>query len=83
MISFYMKTSQLSEWKGQMDATIKRMDDQGTNHAKWADDNQDRELATVDTRLKRLEEDSRQFEVIKTEHRRLTQDVEELRHGKK
>jgi|SRR5882724_12197906 len=83
IISFYMKSTQLTEWKGNIDATIRRMDDLGTIHGKFADESQDKTLAAMEPRLKKVEDDTRHLEVIESEHRRLTKDVEELRNGKK
>lgn len=86
IISFYMKSTQLTEWKGSVDATVKRMDDYGTNFGKFEDKTQDAALAAMEPRLKKVEEDTRHTEVIESEHRRLTKDVESLletRNGKK
>jgi len=83
VISFYMKTSQLSEWKGQIDGTINRMDKEGTVHGHINDQREDEQIVVLDARMRRVEEDTRHIEVIESEHRRLTKDVEDLRNGKK
>jgi hypothetical protein len=83
IITFYLKTTQLTEWKGQTDATLKRMDAQGTINSHYANEQQDKQLSAIEVRLKRTEDDTRHIEVIESEHRRLTKDVEELRNGKK
>lgn len=83
VISFYFKTAQLAEWKGKIDATITRIDEQGTYIGRSTDVAHDKALAGMEPRLKKVEDDTRHIEVIESEHRRLTTDVEELRHGKK
>lgn len=83
VITFYMRTSQLAEWKGQTEGVLKRMDDSGTYHGHYADERQDKQIAVLETKVGRLEDDTKHLEVIESEHRRLTKDVEELRNGKK
>ena len=82
IISNWQKSAALSEWKGQTDAIIKRMDADGTVHGHYADERQDRQLSEHDERLKRAEQDTRHLEVLESEHRRLTRDVEELKAGR-
>jgi len=82
-VAFNYRVSALSEWKGNVDSTLKRMDEVGTTHSHFADERQDTVITELKTKVNRMEDDSRQFEVIKAEHRRLTADVEELKHGKK
>lgn len=77
------KINQLSEWKGEKEAVFRRLDEWGTTHGHYADERQDGAIIDLQARMKKSEEEGRQWEVIKTEHRRLTEDVEELRHGKK
>jgi len=83
IISFYMKSTQLSEWKGNTDATIKRMDDSGTIYGKFTDDKEKQDIAVLQDKVSKLEQDTRQLPVIESEHKRLTKDVDDLTHGKK
>jgi len=83
MASFFNRMNSLTEWKGQTDGNLHRMDIEGTVHSHYTDDQQSRDIATIDARLKRVEEDTRHIEVLESEHRRLTNDVEELKRGKK
>jgi len=79
LISFYYKASSISEWRGQIDARMKRMDEQGTVHAHYALEEQAKDISRQDERLKRVEEDTRNIKVWESENRRLTRDVEELK----
>jgi len=83
IISFYMKSTQLTEWKGNTDAIVKRMDDSGTIYGKFTDDKEKQDIAVLQDKVSKLEQDTRQLPVIESEHRRLTKDVDDLTHGKK
>ena len=83
VFSMYQRMGSFAEWRQSTDAIIKRMDDSGTTHGKYRDEQEDKDIADLQTRMKAQENEGRHWEVIETEHRRLTQDVEELRHGKK
>ena len=83
VISFYFKTGQLSEWKGSIDGIIKRMDEQGTYHGRYADERQDSQIVAHDVIIRKLQDDTKHLEVIESEHRRLTKDVDDLRNAKK
>ena len=83
IIAFYFRTSQMSEWKAEASQTIKRMDEWGTIKGHYENERQEAAIIDLQARMKKSEDEGRQWEVIKTEHRRLTEDVEELRHGKK
>ena len=82
-ISYYFKTSQLAEWKGQTEGLIRRMDDQGTMRSQYEDKTTTAAAAELKVRVEKLEEQTKHIEVLESEHRRLTKDVEELRNGKK
>jgi len=82
-VSFNNKINSVTEWKGQIDGILKRMDDTGTIHSHYIEDEQGKDLGNIDTRLKRVEDETRHLEVIESEHRRLTNDVEELKRSKK
>ncbi len=82
-ISYYFKTSQLAEWKGQTESLIKRMDDAGTNHERYRGETTTAAISELKVRADKLEETTRHVEVLESEHRRLTKDVEDLRNGKK
>ncbi len=81
-ISYYFKTSQLAEWKGQTQALIDAMSKALVNT-----EYETRTVATSTVELKvrteKLEEQTKHIEVLESEHRRLTKDVEDLRNGKK
>jgi hypothetical protein len=83
MFSMYQRMGSLTEWRGATDITLKRMDESGTFHGRYRDEQEDKDIADLQARMKLQENEGRHWEVIETEHRRLTQDVEELRHGKK
>lgn len=82
-VTNWMRMSQISEWKGTVDATLKRMDESDTVVSHYRDVEQDKAIADLQARMKKSEDEGRHWEVIETEHNRLTRDVEELRHGKK
>lgn len=82
-ISYYFKTSQLAEWKGQTEGLIKRMDEQGTMRSQYEDKATTMAATELKVRVEKLEEQTKHIEVLESEHRRLTKDVEELRNGKK
>jgi len=79
LVSTYYKNSSTWEWRGQVDARMKRMDEQGTIHSHYAIEEADKEISRIDERLKRVEEDTRNIKVWESENRRLTRDVEELK----
>ncbi len=83
LIANYYKTSELSEWKGRTDAIITRMDKDGTMHSQWRWEESSKDRTELRTRIDKLEEITKRVPVMESENRRLTQDVEELRHGKK
>lgn len=78
IVTIYLKMSSLTEWKGGVNTTLKRMDDQGTAHSHWTDEQQGQELVKLRTEMDKVKDDSAQFKVIQSEHRRLTRDVEKL-----
>ncbi len=82
-ISYYFKTSQLAEWKGQTEGIIKRMDEAGTVHDQYEAKTLNTSLAEVKVRVDKIEEETKHIGVLESEHRRLTKDVEDLRNGKK
>ncbi len=82
-ISYYFKTAQLAEWKGQTEAVIKRMDDTGTVHDQYETKTLNSALTEVKVRVDKIEEETKHIGVLESEHRRLTKDVEDLRNGKK
>ncbi len=84
-ISYYFKTTALAEWKGETEAVIRRMDRDGTVHSQWKWEEATKERAEMKVRLEKLEDTTKHIEVLESEHRRLTKDVEELRsyHDKK
>ena len=83
VITFYVRTSQLSEWKGKLDATLERMDKDGTFHGHYADERQDKQLAQHETRLEKLEDVTKHSEVNEFEVRQLRKEVEDSKSGKK
>lgn len=83
IVTFWVKTTQLTEWKGKTEEAIQKMNEHGTTHSQWTDEREDREIAKHEARLDKLEEITRHVEVLESEHRRLTRDVEDLRNGKK
>lgn len=82
-ISFYYRTTALAEWKGQTEAQLKRMDETGTIHSHFEVEKANRDISVIESKVEKIEEQTRHIEVIESEHRRLTKDVEELRNGKK
>ena len=83
VITFYVRTSQLAEWKGKLDATLERMDKDGTFHGHYADERQDKQLVQHETRLDKQEEVTKHSEVNEFEVRQLRKEVEDLKNGKK
>ena len=83
LISYYVRTNQLAEWKGQTEAKLQRMDEQGTIHSHYEVEKLARDITALKTKVDRMEEDTRHIEVLESEHRRLTKDVEDLRNGRK
>jgi len=83
IIAMYWRVSAIIEWKGGVDARLQRMDEQGTMYGHYHVEELNKSESKHDARLERIEDDSRQFEVLKSEHRRLTNDVEQLKNGKK
>lgn len=85
IISMWLKTSSLSEWKSKIDATMDRMDKEGTIHSHYDIQQLSHEFDEYKAKVNRIEEDSRHYDVIESEHRRLTKDVEDLKqqHDKK
>jgi len=79
IVAMYWRLNLFSEWKGNVESTLKRMDDQGTNHSHYADESQDKKLTELETRLHSVEQDTGHLDVLESEHRRLTKDVEELK----
>jgi hypothetical protein len=84
-IAITYKVDSLREWKGNIDATLKRMDEQGTIKSHYAVEQDGKDIARLDGRLGKVEEDTTRFRVLEAEHRRLTADVEKLKDdaGKK
>jgi len=83
VIAMYWRVSAIIEWKGKVEGRLERMDEQGTIYSHYHIEELDKSESKHDARLERIEDDSRQFEVLKSEHRRLTNDVEQLKNGKK
>lgn len=83
VMSFWIRTALLMEWKGSVDATLKRMDEQGTVRGKSDEAEEQRDISRLETRVDKLEDVTKHVEVIESEHRRLTQDVEEIRRNPK
>lgn len=78
-VTLVQRTSRLNEWKGGIDAIVKRMDEQGTNSARYQLQEIEKDLTDLKSRIKRTEEDTGHLDVLESEHRRLTKDVEELK----
>ncbi len=82
-ISFYYRTTSLSEWKGETTATLLRMDEQGSHHAQNEIEKLREKISRLEVKMDKVEDQTKHIEVIESEHRRLTKDVEDLRNGKK
>lgn len=82
-ISFYARTVQIEQWKAETSTTLKRMDEFGTIHGHYADERQDLAIIDLQARMKKSEEEGRQWEVIKSEHHHLVEDVYDLKHEPK
>ncbi len=82
-ISYYFKTTQLAEWKGETEGIIKRMDNTGTMHDQYEGKAVAAQISELKTKVDKLEDQTKHVEVLESEHRRLTKDVEDLRNGKK
>ncbi len=81
-ISYYFKTTQLAEWKGQTQGLIDAMNKSLAN-VEFETKTLGASSAELKARIDKVEEQTKHVEVLESEHRRLTRDVEELRNGKK
>lgn len=77
-ISFYYRTTSLSEWKGETSATLVRMDEQGTHHSQNELEKSKEKIARLEVKVEKLEDETKDIPVLKSENRRLTTDVEKL-----
>ena len=77
------KIETVMEWKGGVDATLKRMDQDGTVHGHYADERQDKQLTQHELRIDKQEEVTKHNEVNEFEVRQLRKEVEDLKNGKK
>ncbi len=82
-ISFYYRTTSLSEWKGETTATLSRMDEQGSHHDQNEIEKSKEKLARIEAKVEKLEEQTRHIEVMETEYRFMVKDIEVLKNGKK
>jgi len=82
MMVAYWRVGNLLEWKGQIETRLDRMDNQGTIHGKSADERQDIQLSRHELQINKLEDKTERVPVLESEHRRLTNDVEQLKHEK-
>lgn len=83
LVTYYIRTTALQEWREKVDESIKRMDQEGSTYSHYMMEKILTKQVEIDTRLKHVEDDTRHIEVLESEHRRLTKDVEEIRNGKK
>jgi hypothetical protein len=70
---------------GAVEEKVKGMDEKGTQHSSGQLDEIHRDIGRVEARVSAVEAETSHFDVIESEHRRLTKDVEDLKaeHGKK
>jgi hypothetical protein len=77
--AMYFRVSSMSEWKAETDATLKRMDALGSFSAQNQLKVQTEKIAELNIRLRSVEDDTKHFDVMEAENRRITQDMEELK----
>jgi hypothetical protein len=82
-VAIYYRVSSIIEWKGQISATVARMDEGGTHASHSQILQAEKDLGALDARVKTIEADTKHLDVLEAEHRRLTTDVESLKNGKK
>jgi hypothetical protein len=90
VIAFNYRVSSLTEWRAGVDVDlkathleIKSVDDKGTSYARHKVEEYDRTIGSLETHVKAIEDDTKHLDVLEFEHRRLTEDVEKLKNGKK
>lgn len=74
--------SDLVAWRGKVEAKLEAMDGLGTQFGRAKLEEHTRDLAKFEARLEHVEADTRHVEVLESENRRLTADVERLKQKK-
>lgn len=72
------KNLQMSNWIGRLDATSKRMDEQGTNFSHYGLQADQGRLNTFESRLHEQEEQSKQIPVIVEKVNRIDENIKQL-----
>jgi hypothetical protein len=69
------KVSELVKWKDDIAPKVERALIERETYIK--------QLSAMDARIQRVEQDTAHFDVLETEHRRLTKDVEDLKDNRR
>lgn len=72
------KNIQMSAWLGRLEATIKRMDDQGTNYSHYGLIADHASIDSFEKRLKEQEEQTKQIGVMIEKINRIDENVKQL-----
>lgn len=73
---------QMATWRAGMDATIKRMDDKGTNASHWAIDKERESILANSKKIEELQSQTRKLDVMDEKLSRMQTDLNELKSRK-
>ena len=83
IIAMYNRVSSMDEWRGKTEAKIERMDAQGTMYSHYQLDELRKDVARDEALMEKLDKRTERVPVIDEAQRRLTDNIEQLKNGKK
>jgi cell shape-determining protein MreC len=82
VLTYLNRVSIISEWKGKVDTELERMNGTGTTYSHFQIEELKEKEAALEARTARVEDDTKHVDVLESENRRLTNDVEKLKEKK-